>query len=288
MHTVFWGDAMKKLAAIAVAVLVGTPAFAADIAVKAPPAAPSCYDWSGLYAGGHVGYLWGDSDWTYVNNAFVTRAGTTEETTLRQPFWGGHGGLLWQWGCQQGGNPVFGLEGSMSNLRENHETGFSNRFVPAEFGPLRTHDSIKWMDTIGVRVGWGARDTYLFTVNGGWARASVTSELDAAPPLPTTWYFARSTQTHNGWYFGATLEKTVYRFGNIDAILGAEYQFVHLNDARHCANFTSVADCEGSFGGPLVAGLPRDVRDINLDAHTIRVRLTFKWNPYSAGGAAGY
>jgi opacity protein-like surface antigen len=29
-----------------------------------PPSAPSAYDWSGLYAGGHLGLAWGNSHWT--------------------------------------------------------------------------------------------------------------------------------------------------------------------------------------------------------------------------------
>jgi opacity protein-like surface antigen len=49
---------MKKLAcAIGVAALIGTPAFAADMPVKAPPAPPPApiYNWNGWYVGGNVG-----------------------------------------------------------------------------------------------------------------------------------------------------------------------------------------------------------------------------------------
>ena len=55
---------MKKLAtAIAAIALIGTPAFAADMAVKAPPPPPSApvYSWTGWYVGGNVGYGWGDA-----------------------------------------------------------------------------------------------------------------------------------------------------------------------------------------------------------------------------------
>ena len=49
----FWGAAMKKLAtAIAAIALIGTPAFAADMAVKAPPPAPApvpVFSWTGFY-----------------------------------------------------------------------------------------------------------------------------------------------------------------------------------------------------------------------------------------------
>ena len=54
---------MKKLAtAIAAIALIGTPAFAADMAVKAPPPAPApVHSWTGWYVGGNVGYSWGRS-----------------------------------------------------------------------------------------------------------------------------------------------------------------------------------------------------------------------------------
>ena len=57
---------MKKPAcAIAVAGLLATPAFAADMAVKmpvkTPPHAP-VYSWTGCYLGGNVGGAWQHND----------------------------------------------------------------------------------------------------------------------------------------------------------------------------------------------------------------------------------
>jgi outer membrane immunogenic protein len=61
---------MKQLlvSAIAALGLIGTPAFAADMAVKAPPPAPApLYNWTGFYAGLNFGVGWGTS-----NNATTT------------------------------------------------------------------------------------------------------------------------------------------------------------------------------------------------------------------------
>jgi outer membrane immunogenic protein len=60
---------MKRcfLATVALGVLtVGTPALAADLAVKAAPVAPLVYDWSGFYVGGFGGYAFGNHN---LNNA---------------------------------------------------------------------------------------------------------------------------------------------------------------------------------------------------------------------------
>jgi len=54
---------MKKLStAIAAIALIGTPAFAADMAVKAPPAAPgpAPISWTGWYGGFNFGGTWSD------------------------------------------------------------------------------------------------------------------------------------------------------------------------------------------------------------------------------------
>jgi hypothetical protein len=56
------------LAASSAAIVIASAgsATADDITLaKAPPVGvPSAYDWSGFYAGGHVGQAWGTSNWT--------------------------------------------------------------------------------------------------------------------------------------------------------------------------------------------------------------------------------
>ncbi|MGB7098965.1 MAG: carbohydrate porin [Xanthobacteraceae bacterium] len=75
---------MKGLLVAAVSLIVLAGRAAADDAMvtkaPAPPyGAPSAYDWSGLYAGGHLGYAWGSSNWTAA-------PGTAGSLDLFQPF----------------------------------------------------------------------------------------------------------------------------------------------------------------------------------------------------------
>jgi outer membrane immunogenic protein len=62
---------MKNLAtAIAAIALIETSAFAADMAVKAPPLPAPVYNWTGFYVGGNIGYSWGGrTDLTGIGSA---------------------------------------------------------------------------------------------------------------------------------------------------------------------------------------------------------------------------
>ena len=62
---------MKKLTIYIVAVtgLIGTPVFAAEMAVKAPPHGPApVYNWAGWYAGLNLGGTWSDGDISALSN----------------------------------------------------------------------------------------------------------------------------------------------------------------------------------------------------------------------------
>ena len=56
------------IGSLALCALAGN-ATAADLPTKAPPSVLAAYDWSGFYAGGHIGYAWGTSDWSTPGNS---------------------------------------------------------------------------------------------------------------------------------------------------------------------------------------------------------------------------
>lgn len=98
----------KRANAVTAIALIGTPAFAADIAVKAPPAPPPVpvFSWAGFYVGGDVGMKWMQDEWTVTSlfdgggpaPGFVgTPLGPSTRTyTLNDIRAGGFVGYNWQ------------------------------------------------------------------------------------------------------------------------------------------------------------------------------------------------
>src|SRR5476649_717540 len=66
------------------AIAVTQVASAADMPVKAPitksPIAAPPYDWTGVYAGGHLGYLWGRT--RVEDNGVVTEPGAMSDGVI--------------------------------------------------------------------------------------------------------------------------------------------------------------------------------------------------------------
>ena len=54
----------QLIAGAALAALIGTPALAADMPLKAPPPPVTVYNWTGCYVGANTGYQWGDGNAT--------------------------------------------------------------------------------------------------------------------------------------------------------------------------------------------------------------------------------
>ena len=82
--------ARLALSAAAIAMLSAGSAIAADIvpAEKAaiPYSEPSGFDWTGFYLGGHLGYAWGNSNWTASRAGAPGGAIATGSFSLAQPI----------------------------------------------------------------------------------------------------------------------------------------------------------------------------------------------------------
>jgi len=147
--------------------VTGSPAaeLSASLPLKAPPLAS--YDWSGLYFGGHVGYVAPNSDWstTGLTNAGPSQGGFSDVFDRIGP-WGPMIG-----GIQAGYNYVFpshfmvGFEADVSF--PNHVAGTETFQSPAS-GVFSMTDKVELLSTARARAGY-AFGNWLAYVTGGFA-----------------------------------------------------------------------------------------------------------------------
>ena len=224
---------MKKLLFCIIAGLIGgTPAFAADMAIKAPPPPAPVYSWTGWYIGLNAGGGWRSNT---INNSFTQGAcsgpssSPSECATVFSVFnsalpgqfdihpsgfiGGGQVGYNYQSGAF-----VWGVETDFqgANIKGNASTTAS---VPFTFpGSLVTagtgSEKIDWFGTLRGRLGWTPTPPLLVYATGGLAYAHV--QTGAAFSLQTSFPFFGQTgsgstailqsDTLAGWTVGGGLE----------------------------------------------------------------------------------
>ena len=190
---------MQRLAtAIAAIALIGAPAFAADMAVKAPPPPAPVYSWTGCYIGGNVGYGWGRNQVT----DFLTLPGFNVGSDTGTGVVGGG-----QIGCDyQAANWVFGVQGMFDG------SGVTGSLVPnganSAFNPLgftsneRLGFKNEWFATLTARIGYVVQPQTLLYLKGGaaWAHNAYS---DNDPTIPV---FGNGSANPSGWTIGGGLE----------------------------------------------------------------------------------
>jgi outer membrane immunogenic protein len=184
------------LLAVVVGAGVAPIASAADLPVKAAPAAVVAYNWAGFYIGGHIGFAWGDNRMTDIDG-FSSVVGNVTQYSSDGIIGGGQIGANWQTGWF-----VFGVEGDIS---ATGAAGSTNRVDPVAFDET-AHTRYSWVATIRGRLGV-AFDRTLIYASGGVAFASIRNELsdtDGAVFDPDDSFSSRSTRT--GWVAGGGIE----------------------------------------------------------------------------------
>ena len=203
------GVAVKKFAVGAViGVVLATAGSAAadDIMVtKAPPPSsmlpPS--NWTGFYAGGHLGYAWGSSNWT--------APGVSGSLDLAQPVdTFAETGSFFE-GLQAGYNymlpnrVLIGAEIDASfpafqNLAGISIGGISN-FTSPTLGPVSYSETVLSSGTVRGRIGY-APGNWLFYATGGFAwsydQLTLTQLASGTTDMPFLWRL--------GWAAGAGVE----------------------------------------------------------------------------------
>ena len=237
---------MKKFLLSAAVVLgMATPASAADMAVKAPPAPlpPPVYSWTGFYIGANGG--WGQSRtcWDFVPavGAVVADGCSTRSGGVV----GGQIGYRWQ-----AGQFVFGVEGQgdWADLESSRLSVINPLFS--------TTTKTDGLGLITGQLGW-AWDAALFYVKGG---AAVTSNRYDIYTTVGGIGVASASSTRWGGALGVGFE---YGF-TPNWSIGLEYDRLFMGDAN---NTFSVVN-------PIVAGA---ANRIGQDVDLLTIRLNYRF-----------
>ena len=237
---------------------LGAPASAADMAVKAPPPAPMLapmYDWSGFYIGANGGWAQSRNCWDFVN----TVVGTFSEGCHERSGGVVGGQIGYRWQANQW---VFGLEaqGDWADLSHTRVSLFD----PTLSTRIKT-------DGIGLftgQIGYAWNQTLLY-VKGGAAvtsnRFSILDNLNFGAEL------ASASSTRWGGVVGVGFE---YGF-TPNWSFGVEYDHLFMGDANN--TFTVVA--------PFAAVISNRV---SQDVDMVTLRLNYRFGGYGAPVAARY
>jgi high affinity Mn2+ porin len=181
-------------------------AAADDIVVtKAPPPSsiPTDFNWTGFYAGGHLGYAWGSSNWT--------GAGVSGSLDLAQPIDSFNEAGSWFFGVQGGYNYMLPnrwvIGGEVDLAAPSFQTlsgisigGISN-FTSPTLGPVSYSETVLSSGTVRGRVGY-APGNWLFYLTGGFAwtydQLTLTNLTTGTADAPFLWRL--------GWAAGAGVE----------------------------------------------------------------------------------
>ncbi len=144
------------------------------------------FDWTGFYAGAHLGYGWGEARWTTVGG---NRRTHNVDGIL--------GGIQAGYNFQMD-SIVFGLEGDFSGTGIDGGTSWIAGAPLAAF-PRNASLDINWLATIAGRVGM-TMDRTLFYAKGGLALAGVDYRHLSANGV------RKGDATRTGWLIGAGVE----------------------------------------------------------------------------------
>lgn len=206
--------------------LLGTPALAADMPLKAPPAPPPPL-WTGWYIGANIGGSFGSTTQTASFPATIlpTSPFGSASSDLDGVIGGGQIGYNWQNGIW-----VLGIEADIQGASEQASTtltGIGSVSIPGvglftDTGTLSFAEKLKWLSTVRGRLGVTVTPNWLLYGTGGLAYGGLdtdTTLTDGA--LSATNNF---TDTRAGWTAGAGIEGWLGR----DWTAKLEYLYVDL------------------------------------------------------------
>ncbi len=251
---------MNKLLLASIAIIAGAGtavANAADMSVKAPPAAPQSdpvFTWSGFYAGVNAGYGWKDPTVSYTPNDGASLAGTcggaaggTCVPAASFDIGGALGGIAAGYNWQFGRQWLAGLEADFdwAGLKGTGTSNFTLGSATPAASNFQATEDVKSFGTVRARLGWLPANNLLLYGTGGFAyghydaKAVLNSQFNAnlasTPPpveyncVPGPACFSGDTsRTSVGWTVGTGGEYVIAP----NITLKAEYLYVNLGRVR--------------------------------------------------------
>jgi opacity protein-like surface antigen len=274
-----------------IAALIGTPVFAADMAVKAPPPSAVAYDWTGLYIGAHVGGGWqnatfsGPSTLSILNNCCL-EIGDTYGPGVASSATGGTflGGAQAGW-MYQIGRLVVGADFDFSG--SNFNGSGADTFSSLSFvGPIRETYSIKtdWTATATATLGI-AHDRWMIYGKAGVALADESYNLaitnPGPPPFPAfSFASGGDRQIVPGWTTGIGVKWAI----SDNWFVNAEYDFLDFGTrAAHVSGTLSATP----LGTPTAMGSLSPAASFeplfNQTISEVKVGLNYKYSPTGSG-----
>ncbi|MCC2097788.1 MAG: porin family protein, partial [Hyphomicrobiales bacterium] len=241
--------------AVAIGLLIGSPALAADLPSREPAPAPvyaaPVFTWTGFYAGVTAGYA-GDK-FTYPLT--VTGAPIAASASVTS------GGLLFGatigYNYQFANNFVLGLEADWSWANVKGQVGLNAAIGPIGIGATAGSE-LKSFGTLRARAGY-AWNRALFYVTGGFAWGEVDSGLNAAlGPIGVA--LSRSNNL-TGWVIGAGVEYALTSNWSFKT----EYLYADLGKG---SLFAAVV-------GPATLNL-----DVDTKVHIVRAGLNYRFGGF--------
>jgi outer membrane immunogenic protein len=281
------GAFMRKLFLLGLstfaAMMLGAPAQAADMPVKAPPPpVPVMYNWTGFYIGGHIGGAWVDRNghdrFDGVNNCI-------DLVCFDDNGFGHNDGRLIAGGQvgfnYQVGQFVWGVEGQISAVASHNDDGDACGFFTGPVNGVVVHDHLfncrnrgDWIATLAARLGmtFGATGNWLLYIKGGAAFADGRFGLQLRDNCPVTWSFCNDNfafnnenNTRTGWMIGAGME-----YGWSDNLSWKiEYNFMDFGHRNlHFDNVLTACEC-------------RLIHDLDFDRQisVVKVGLNYRFAP---------
>ncbi len=204
---------------------------------------PILYDWTGFYAGGHLGYGWGTDKW---DDPSVPPVFATDEDDPDVDIEGFLGGAQAGFDYQIG-SIVLGIAGDIAWTDIDGDTTLT-------VSPDDLKSDVEWLATLTARLGYAA-DRALFYVKGGAAFAEIEREaaLDVSPDSDF-----KDKDSPVGWTAGAGVE---WAFAD-NWSLGLEYNYIDLG--------SDTVELHDNDGGSFEA-------DVDLDINIVKAMLNYRF-----------